>query len=140
MKFNHKSKQEQQAVSAVIGVILMVAITVAIAATVYLYISGTIDEQKETTPNIAFFFSVDRLTVQRADNNLDWNDFLIKFDNGITTVLYNEVTGTSLNSGDEIATDDTAIIAGDYIYIDGIGTIQIVHTPTNSLMGIWTFT
>ncbi|UCD14597.1 MAG: type IV pilin N-terminal domain-containing protein [Thermoplasmatales archaeon] len=33
---------EEEAVSAVIGVILMVAITVAIAATVYVYVSGMI--------------------------------------------------------------------------------------------------
>jgi len=39
MKANRKFKGEE-AVSAVIGVILMVAITVAIAATVYVYVSG----------------------------------------------------------------------------------------------------
>jgi flagellin-like protein len=41
MKANRKFKEEE-AVSAVIGVILMVAITVAIAATVYVYVSGII--------------------------------------------------------------------------------------------------
>lgn len=40
MKANRKFKEEDEAVSAVIGVILMVAITVAIAATVYVYVSG----------------------------------------------------------------------------------------------------
>jgi len=35
-----KIKNNQDATSAVIGVILMVAITVAIAATVYVYVSG----------------------------------------------------------------------------------------------------
>ena len=40
MKANKKFVEEDEAVSAVIGVILMVAITVAIAATVYVYISG----------------------------------------------------------------------------------------------------
>ncbi len=40
MKANRKFKNEDEAVSAVIGVILMVAITVAIAATVYVYVSG----------------------------------------------------------------------------------------------------
>jgi flagellin-like protein len=39
MKANRKFKGEE-AVSAVIGVILMVAITVAIAATVFVYVSG----------------------------------------------------------------------------------------------------
>ena len=40
MKANRKFKESEEAVSAVIGVILMVAITVAIAATVYVYVSG----------------------------------------------------------------------------------------------------
>jgi len=43
MKANKKFiNGEEEAVSAVIGVILMVAITVAIAATVYVYVSGMI--------------------------------------------------------------------------------------------------
>jgi len=43
MKANRKFKEEV-GVSAVIGVILMVAITVAIAATVYVYITSTIED------------------------------------------------------------------------------------------------
>ena len=42
MKANRKFIEEEAGVSAVIGVILMVAITVAIAATVYVYVSGMI--------------------------------------------------------------------------------------------------
>ena len=42
MKANRKFVKGEEAVSAVIGVILMVAITVAIAATVYVYVSGLI--------------------------------------------------------------------------------------------------
>jgi len=45
MKANRKFREGQEAVSAVIGVILMVAITVAIAATVYVYVSGMIGGQ-----------------------------------------------------------------------------------------------
>jgi len=40
MRANRKFVEHEEAVSAVIGVILMVAITVAIAATVYVYVSG----------------------------------------------------------------------------------------------------
>ena len=40
MKANRKFVEEDSGVSAVIGVILMLAITVAIAATVYVYVSG----------------------------------------------------------------------------------------------------
>jgi archaeal type IV pilus assembly protein PilA len=51
MKSNRKFKQEDEAVSAVIGVILMVAITVAIAATVYVYVSGMIGTDDASTEN-----------------------------------------------------------------------------------------
>ena len=40
MKANRKFKEEEEAISAVIGVILMVAITVAIAATTFIYFTG----------------------------------------------------------------------------------------------------
>ncbi len=54
MKANRKFiEADEHAVSAVIGVILMVAITVAIAATVYVYVSGMIGGTKTQTPNVA---------------------------------------------------------------------------------------
>ena len=54
MKANRKFiEADERAVSAVIGVILMVAITVAIAATVYVYVSGMIGGTKTQTPNVA---------------------------------------------------------------------------------------
>jgi len=49
MKANKKFVEEKEAVSAVIGVILMVAITVAIAATVYVYVSGMLGPQSDET-------------------------------------------------------------------------------------------
>jgi len=48
MKANRKFVEGDEAVSAVIGVILMVAITVAIAATVYVYVSGMIGVQQNS--------------------------------------------------------------------------------------------
>ena len=51
MKANRKFKANEEAVSAVIGVILMVAITVAIAATVYVYVSGMIGGGLTSTEN-----------------------------------------------------------------------------------------
>ena len=51
MKANKKFVEEDEAVSAVIGVILMVAITVAIAATVYVYVSGMIGTETTKSEN-----------------------------------------------------------------------------------------
>ena len=54
MKANRKFVEGKEAVSAVIGVILMVAITVAIAATVYVYVSGMLTGPGESAPNLAW--------------------------------------------------------------------------------------
>ena len=51
MKANRKFKENEEGVSAVIGVILMVAITVAIAATVYVYVSGMVGTGTQSTEN-----------------------------------------------------------------------------------------
>ena len=53
MKANRKFVKGEDAVSAVIGVILMVAITVAIAATVYVYVSGMLSTQGPVGENAA---------------------------------------------------------------------------------------
>lgn len=53
MKANRKFVNGEEAVSAVIGVILMVAITVAIAATVYMYVSGMIGGGPGSTPSVS---------------------------------------------------------------------------------------
>ena len=51
MKANRKFVEEEEAVSAVIGVILMVAITVAIAATVYVYVTGIVPQTSSNMEN-----------------------------------------------------------------------------------------
>ncbi len=54
MKANRKFVGGEEAVSAVIGVILMVAITAAIAATVYVYVSGMMGGGTEPAPTLTF--------------------------------------------------------------------------------------
>jgi len=53
MKANRKFIEGEEAVSAVIGVILMVAITVAISATVYVYVSGMLGGGVQSTPAVS---------------------------------------------------------------------------------------
>ena len=80
MKANRKFKEEEEAVSAVIGVILMVAITVAIAATVYVYVSGMIGGTPDKTPEVQFIKDEtnDRLTVAKTDGEVQWYDLSIR--------------------------------------------------------------
>ena len=80
MKANRKFINEEEAVSAVIGVILMVAITVAIAATVYVYVSGMIGETPKDTPEVQFTKDEtnDRLVIAKTDGNTRWHDLSIR--------------------------------------------------------------
>ncbi len=137
MKANRKFKDKDDAVSAVIGVILMVAITVAIAATVYVYVSGMIGDSPQTTPNLQFTRdnTRKRLTVASADpGDLSWYDFVISWnpDEDNTTSL----TGTITNGG-RGPTED--VRAGDWIQFNETVDVTIRHEPTNTLIGSWTF-
>ena len=128
MKANKKFVCEEEAVSAVIGVILMVAITVAIAATVYVYVSGMIGTSPETTPSIQFTkdSSAKTLTVSTADpTSLIWNQLSIS-----STGSHKEQSGWSTTE---------QILAGHAIYSCS-GTITIRHIATNTLIGTYEFT
>jgi flagellin-like protein len=122
MKANRKFKEADEAVSAVIGVILMVAITVAIAATVYVYVSGMIGTGQTATPNVQFTKGSRTLTVARADTGLSWADFTVSSNQTINTL-----------SG--------AITAGQVITVSGTAKayVTIIHKSTNSLLGNWSF-
>jgi flagellin-like protein len=131
MKANKKFVEEKEAVSAVIGVILMVAITVAIAATVYVYVSGMIGTSPETAPSIQFTKdgTARTLTVAQADpTDIAWADFTISNSTGteFTTASFG-LTG-NVDAGDSI----------DF-YTYGAMTWNIRYDPTNTLMGSWTF-
>jgi len=151
MKANKKArKPDERAVSAVIGVILMVAITVAIAATVYVYVSGMIGGTKDQTANIACITdsATNRITITTAGANIKWRDLVVITDN--TTVnwrvyapSHNPLDAAKSTSG---ATADIA--AGDYIELNftanpgmaGNVRVSLRFTPTNTLLGSWTIT
>jgi archaeal type IV pilus assembly protein PilA len=145
MKANRKFREgDERAVSAVIGVILMVAITVAIAATVYVYVSGMIGGTKNATPNIACTTDSisHKITVATADNTIRWKDIVIT--TGATSWTLYSAGGTSLaTSPTTLAalSDTTYVSAGDYIVIVGTtGTsyaITLKYNPTNALLGTW---
>ncbi len=138
MKANRKFKDSEEAVSAVIGVILMVAITVAIAATVYVYVSGMMGTQ-DAAPSLSFTKDdttvSEKLTVVSADpTNLDWGDLTLLINgqdsNGITDGVFGQ-TGT-VSAGDIIVFEPdpgytVATPTTDY-------TVAIRHEPTNTLI------
>lgn len=147
MKANRKFKEaDDNAVSAVIGVILMVAITVAIAATVYVYVSGMIGTSPETTPSMQFVKdgTNTKLTVASADpGNLNWDDFMISNVTSATSATMTlQPDGLAIATG--TAPISTVVSAGQYLDLTIIGsgttTVTIRHVPTNTLIGTWEFT
>ncbi len=122
MKANRKFKEEE-AVSAVIGVILMVAITVAIAATVYVYVSGMLGGVDTKTPDLDFnkeIIPTSGLRVVRIDANILWVDF-------------------SITGGIAPETGNVAYIdVGEFVKLtSGQTIITISYKPTNTLLGYW---
>ena len=136
MKANRKFVEGDGGVSAVIGVILMVAITVAIAATVYVYVSGMIGGTTERTPTIIFNKdeSANTLTVTSTDARISWTDVNMTAFDSNATANYWYAHGKTGN-----------IAAGDVIDFDSHGlyntvTINFRYNPTNALVGTYTLT
>ena len=156
MKANRKFVEGDEAVSAVIGVILMVAITVAIAATVYVYVSGMIGVQ-QTIPTVQMLASedVDRLSVINTDAELNWTTIAIRSTHDVKIFVNNEVNSTigivlAANTYHKFVMSDIqgsngAIHGSDFIDIEGATanlvdvTITIVHDDTDTTLGTYTY-
>ena len=138
MKANKKFiNGEEEAVSAVIGVILMVAITVAIAATVYVYVSGMIGgtATKTSTLSMNLFSQDDAINTRiwlvsgiegEAILNTSYNAVVLNASGGVdaATITFNEVTGAGyVNAGDTF----TVVTSGD-----GYFTFMLSDTATGS--------
>lgn len=128
MKANRRFVEGEEAVSAVIGVILMVAITVAIAATVYVYVSGMITPEETGKLISATLEGTDsankaaRFKVANADAGIAWSKCTVKWHNHTCTEGQNitdTATGGSPMTGNIATADWFWIIIGD------TGTYQI---------------
>ena len=135
MKANRKFiEADERAVSAVIGVILMVAITVAIAATVYVYVSGMIGGGSKRTPNISCVpnNTDNLLQITAADPDVSWSDI------NVTIVATGSQAGTYYWSGANTVTAGDTISVDAYLQQTGDrAAITIRYNPTNALVGTW---
>jgi FlaG/FlaF family flagellin (archaellin) len=139
------------AVSAVIGVILMVAITVAIAATVYVYFSGMMGGSLENTPTVSMIAesSEDKnevliTIITIADKGINWHDvsgvlvnlsssLQIEWDGLQTWKLLDDING-----GDLVILFNTDIL-GDFTTGDKY-RFTLVYDITGGTMGTVTWT
>lgn len=156
MKANRKFKRDDDAVSPVIAVILMVAITVVLAATIYVWVSGfgASGSQSDTAALTVVSSSGGVVTLQLASVSptATWNTLKIVVD-GVsagTYGIYMKAASCSsfIDSGTATAWDGTARLsstkcaagAGDIVRV-GVsntpsGTVQIrlVDTAANSVI------
>jgi flagellin-like protein len=145
MKANRKFKEEDNAVSAVIGVILMVAITVAIAATVYVYVSGMLGGGPSQSATVSLVQTSNYISIQKvtAGGPINCSDTSIDItcvdsvgvNQGLLVCDYQDINGDGIISGgDTISVNQTSLtgIAPYTITLiysdDAIGTAKF--TPT----------
>ena len=140
MKANRKFIEEEAGVSAVIGVILMVAITVAIAATVYVYVSGMIGGTATKVSTL----SMNNFSQNDANHQRIWLVSGIEGepvpDNSYTWSLLNasgaNATGTdfTFNDNDHQAIGPNYINAGDTFTViaseDGYYVFMLTDTAS----------
>ena len=75
MKANRKFRKEKEAVSPVIATILLCAICVAMAGTLYAYVSGMFTGTAlKSIPSVSFWQQNNRLIVSKSESGIDWTD------------------------------------------------------------------
>ena len=129
-KKNLDLKNDKRAVSPVIGVILMVAITVILAAVIGAFVFG-ISPSAEKTPNAqlrpSYDASTDLLTLKHMGGDpIALNDCTVKA-TGVACVF---AAGTNLTVGRSATADSgcgTATV-GDAV------AVEVIHTPSQSYL------
>ena len=154
-KANRAFVRNEEAVSPVIGVILMVAITVVLAAVVFVLVSN-LGKTSNTAPTFVVQRddATDRLSVTSADSDADWNRLAIRTNStdGTPTVHLNGVTTATASDTNPITTEGVeitgaanAMSAGEYLHFcagpenGGDYSFTLVDTAANSVIGTYNF-
>lgn len=155
MKANRKFVDADEAVSPVIAVILMVAITVVLAATVFVLVSDIGSQTQTTQPAVSWTMDevADRWEIAQAPNQVAWASYSIKSATTVRAALNAVADGTG---GEEVAADADGedlstgtflgknLSAGDYLdfcVAGGATNVQITltHIASNSIANQKTF-
>lgn len=121
--------KDKTGVSPIIAIILMVAITVVLAATIYVWVSG-FGAGGDKTPSMSCApdNADNLLRVTACDDGISWSDINITITLANGSVEYTTMSGT-VTAGDEID-----LSSG---YGTGMVTVQLRYIPTNALIGTW---
>lgn len=154
-------KQAEGAVSPVISTILMVAITVVLAATAFVLVAGVGGSATESAPTMSLVHDdvEDQIQVLQGSPKADWDriTLVLLSDEGTDEILLgnggsviNEpagVGGVPLPEGDrvDVVQAPTAITPGDFLHFcrngagDGRAEIQLVDSVANQLLRTFVF-
>ena len=143
---------DDDAVSPVIGVILMVAITVILAAVIATFVLGLGDSLSNTAPQASFSFEYDSTgTASDADQSIDDDE---SPDAGVLTVTHDggdqieaaELSisaspgGTADDSGDFFSTEVSAG-SSTSVYVDSDATVRVIYSAesggSSATLGRW---
>ncbi|ELZ78228.1 hypothetical protein C455_11113 [Haloferax larsenii JCM 13917] len=131
---------EDRAVSPVIGVILMVAITVILAAVIGTFVLGLGDQVQETAPQASFAFDYDSGS---GDLTITHESGESISDSDLNVTLYNSTDRAWTDSDNEISAGDSTTIALTSPAPSDGDTVRIVWTSesggTSSTLQKWTY-
>lgn len=134
MKANQSLKANEDAVSPVIGVILMVAITVVLAAVVFVLVSD-LGEGGEAAPQISFTKNSGSYTAGTSPGTTTSGSATVftvtKVTNG--PVNWVDLTITCTGGSLEQTSNAGTVSAGQKIYCNG-SQLTVVHGPTDTLI------
>ena len=122
-----KKYRSEKAVSEIISIILMVAITIVLVSLIYYFLTGMAVKTQSSPKYITFSQELEegKLEVLYVGSaKIKWTDLKIIPD------------GISIHDGD----NDGYIDAGEYLYNCEGKTVKITFIPANILLGTWDFT
>ena len=124
MKETLRTKLNDRGVSPVIGVILMVAITVILAAVIGSFVLG-IGGDVEATPTASISVDYDDtdglILAHEGGDSIDWDEINVTVDGSETFTS----EGGTFSPGDEVSDSST--------YSDG-ATVRVVHEPSGGML------
>ncbi|MUV87010.1 type IV pilin [Natronomonas sp. CBA1123] len=124
------SDDENRAVSPVIGVILMVAITVILAAVIGTFVLGLGDQVQQTSPNAQWDWqntsNADELTITHESGDTVQASTLSFTGSALTSDITDVTAGTNFKGGNAFpseigAGDSVTLTSGDSSLSDGSG-------------------
>jgi archaeal type IV pilus assembly protein PilA len=148
MKANRKFVQEDEAVSPVIAVILMVAITVVLAATVFVLVSDIGGNQK-TGPTTNLQVTADAaantiLIKHTSGDKLKTDEYKVSVTSGASSnptyvtcgfelSAGGQITASTLSTGASAACTGNNVASGDAL-TDGTFRVVVVHIPSEKVL------